>query len=412
MVRGQVKKSCRVTSGGKDRSREGCTLSKGFYGHKERAHPPLRHGATHGYVTAAIFLMIQIYKILLGKTSAAFVHVRRSGTMEGRRGTRSATPQGNNKADMLDESSQHSQTYLLDRMGGEAALEAVVEEFYVRLIGDPKLKHFFEGVNMRKLKRHQRGFLKVAFTKIPDSIDVPMLLLKKHERLFSEMSLDETHFDLVAAHLIETMQSLGLKQTLIDEAVAIVAPLRSVFEAGATSGKKNGVHVKILNSGSYMSSESDDGAVRALLRSLKFSGVKFLRFMVVDACNNIRSKAVPLEQCRVDTVVTFAKVCFAGLPFFADIVLPQTGFDARDLLVVRPDFGTLRILPYNTSSAAVLCTAHDGDTLSPLCTRGLLARVVETAQSEHNLVFVSAFLPGQLAIVVLLTLGAATECWI
>ena len=290
--------------------------------------------------------------------------------------------------------------YLLDRMGGEPALEAVVDEFYTRLIADEKLTRFFDGVNVRKLKRHQRGFLKVAFTKVPDSIDVPTLLLKKHERLFRDMALDETHFDVVAAHLIETMQSLGLKQHLVDEAVGIVAPLRAVFVEGAakSSDMTNGTKkLKIVTPTKMAEAEaspstvlvSHDGPVRALLRILKAQGVKFLRFMVVDACNNIRVKAVPLNHCNPSTVVTFAMVCFAGTPAYGDVFLPQTGFDARDFLVVKPDYGTLRTLPYNKKSAAVFGFARTADAQSPLCTRGLLSRVIHTAQTSLNLVFVS-----------------------
>ena len=37
---------------------------------------------------------------------------------------------------------------LLDRIGGEAALEAAVDQFYARVVIDPKLSHFFEGSDL------------------------------------------------------------------------------------------------------------------------------------------------------------------------------------------------------------------------------------------------------------------------
>lgn len=125
---------------------------------------------------------------------------------------------------------------LFERIGGEAAIEAAVELFYEKLVADENLKKFFEGVNMDNLKAHQRKFLQLAFTKIPEDVQVDKLMLEKHDRLF-KMGLDETHFDMVAGHLVATLQALQVKSDLIDEAVAIVGPLRPIFQQGAEMAK-------------------------------------------------------------------------------------------------------------------------------------------------------------------------------
>jgi hemoglobin len=44
---------------------------------------------------------------------------------------------------------------LLERLGGQKALRAAVDEFYLRLTGDKELARFFEGVNVKLLKWHQ-----------------------------------------------------------------------------------------------------------------------------------------------------------------------------------------------------------------------------------------------------------------
>lgn len=129
---------------------------------------------------------------------------------------------------------------LLERLGGESAVDAAVDEFYRRILDDDNLIKFFEGAPMSRLKQHQKRFLKIAFTKIPESLDVPKMMLDKHERLFA-LGLDGTHFDIVAGHLIGALDSLGVPMNLIDEAVAIVAPLRVVFEQGATAAKAKGI---------------------------------------------------------------------------------------------------------------------------------------------------------------------------
>jgi ureidoacrylate peracid hydrolase len=135
----------------------------------------------------------------------------------------------------------------------------------------------------------------------------------------------------------------------------------------------------------------------AMLRALQFAGVVFLRFMAVDAYNSIRCKAVPLDHLiqqgggNLDYQVAIAQVCFAGLPSYGDTVLEETGLDAKKVLTLRPDPGTLRILPYGTKTAVVFGTAHeigDKSLLSPLCTRGLLLRVMQSAR-DYGIGFVS-----------------------
>mmetsp|Transcript_13624 Transcript_13624/g.18707 ORF Transcript_13624/g.18707 Transcript_13624/m.18707 type:complete len:432 (-) Transcript_13624:147-1442(-) len=128
-------------------------------------------------------------------------------------------------------------TTLLERVGGEPALEAAVDEFYVRVVSDKSLEHFFNGITIENLKEHQRKFLRMAFTKIPESINVEEFMYGKHERLFL-MGLNGAHFDSVATHFVETLQHLGVKQELIDEAVGIIAPLRGIFEGGEEKAKK------------------------------------------------------------------------------------------------------------------------------------------------------------------------------
>ncbi len=50
-----------------------------------------------------------------------------------------------------------------------------------------------------------------------------------HFRLF-EMGSNETHFDMVAGHLVTSMKELAIPEDLITDVVAVVVPLREVFE--------------------------------------------------------------------------------------------------------------------------------------------------------------------------------------
>ena len=122
---------------------------------------------------------------------------------------------------------------LYERLGGVEAVRAVVNDFYERLVADEKLSKFFDDVKVSALKIHQLEFLKIAFTDIPEDLDVIALMIEKHAALFREKGLNAEHFDLVAGHLVGTCKDMGVADELIDEAVAIVVPLRVAFEQGA-----------------------------------------------------------------------------------------------------------------------------------------------------------------------------------
>lgn len=122
---------------------------------------------------------------------------------------------------------------LFERLGGVESVRAVVDSFYKRLVADEKLSKFFEDVKVAQLKIHQLEFLKIAFSHIPEDLDVPALMIEKHAALFREKGLNADHFDLVAGHLVATCKDLGVSDELIEEAVGIVVPLRAAFEQGA-----------------------------------------------------------------------------------------------------------------------------------------------------------------------------------
>jgi hemoglobin len=132
----------------------------------------------------------------------------------------------------LESTKKSKKQVLLDRIGGEGALELAVEKFYEKNVAHDDVARFFEGVDMKLLKAHQFKFMKLAFTEIPEGVDVAGMLVKGHSRLW-DMGLNEKHFDVIATNLVETMQELGVAADVIDDAVAVVGPLRSVFEEQA-----------------------------------------------------------------------------------------------------------------------------------------------------------------------------------
>lgn len=148
------------------------------------------------------------------------------------------------------------------------------------------------------------------------------------------------------------------------------------------------------------SSSLESAYTKALLRSLQFQGVQFLRYLTLDPYNNVRAKAVPIahlmkrkkeyqQVLSLHKQCSIAEVCHGGMASYADHMVEGTGMSPRNVLSIMADPETLRVLPYNTKSAVVMGNLHDqytGD-VSPYCTRSRLAKLVQEAADQHNVAF-------------------------
>ncbi len=122
---------------------------------------------------------------------------------------------------------------VLDRLGGSVALDMVIDAFYKKLVERDEMKIFFKNVNLDWLKQHQGQFMRLAFTKVPEGLDVGNFMFTAHKRLLA-LGLNETHFDIVASVLVGTLKDdFKVGQEEIDDVVKTVSPLRDVFKSMA-----------------------------------------------------------------------------------------------------------------------------------------------------------------------------------
>jgi len=113
---------------------------------------------------------------------------------------------------------------LFERLGGEPAIEAAVDAFYAKVLADPRIKHFFAGVDMDRQRRHQKMFLSYAFGGAPGYDGRGMRAA--HQRLVDDMGLDDSHFDAVVENLGQTLTELGVAAELIGEVAGIAESIR------------------------------------------------------------------------------------------------------------------------------------------------------------------------------------------
>lgn len=104
---------------------------------------------------------------------------------------------------------------LYQKLGGKAAIDAVVDAFYVKVLADKRVKDFFADVSMDKQRRKQKEFLSAAF-------GGPLPWTGKDMRkAHAGMGLTEEHFNAIAENLVNTLKDFKVKQELIDQVVAI-----------------------------------------------------------------------------------------------------------------------------------------------------------------------------------------------
>jgi hemoglobin len=109
---------------------------------------------------------------------------------------------------------------LFERLGGSASIDLAVDQFYERLLADPDLAPFFDGVPMARQRAHQKAFLAMALGG-PDSYQGRSL-----EEAQTALAIDDHHVDLVAGHLSAVLIDLGVAPELVDEVISAVDGLR------------------------------------------------------------------------------------------------------------------------------------------------------------------------------------------
>ncbi|CAL8465084.1 g4619 [Coccomyxa elongata] len=131
---------------------------------------------------------------------------------------------------MTQHHQEECQRKLYDRLGGHASVEAAVDIFYKKLLGDDRIAHFSNGISMERLKAKQVKFLTYALGGEDEYVGKDPTI--SHRRLHNEKGLRVTHFYIVVGHLQDTLRELGVAEALIDECTAVLAPMEKTFACG------------------------------------------------------------------------------------------------------------------------------------------------------------------------------------
>jgi len=110
---------------------------------------------------------------------------------------------------------------LYERVGGEEAVKPAVALFYQRVLDDPELSGFFDGVDMSRLRAHQRAFVTAA-------LGGPELFVGRSLRnAHAGLRIDNRAFDAVVDHLVCALRDLGVDDETAAEVAEQLEPMRS-----------------------------------------------------------------------------------------------------------------------------------------------------------------------------------------
>jgi len=105
-------------------------------------------------------------------------------------------------------------------IGGASAVSAAVGDFYRRVLADPELAGYFTGVDVDRVKTHQRMFIAAALGGPAAYRGRPI------REAHAGLHIGDADFDRVVSHLVATLTSLGISGRIIDMVADVLGPLR------------------------------------------------------------------------------------------------------------------------------------------------------------------------------------------
>jgi hemoglobin len=108
---------------------------------------------------------------------------------------------------------------LYEQLGGEPAIAAVVDDFYARVLGDASLSPLFVGVDLERLRTHQKRFVGYALGG-PNRYTG-----RSMGRAHAGLGITPEQFGAVAGHLSDALAACGVPPWTVDEVIGHVAQL-------------------------------------------------------------------------------------------------------------------------------------------------------------------------------------------
>lgn len=120
-----------------------------------------------------------------------------------------------------------SDTPLYERIGGSEAIAAAIDAFYERVFADPRVSHYFDDLDIDRLKRQQQQFFEFG-TGGPATYDVSRI-----EVVHKSRDIDQEAFDVFVGHFEDTLRAFELPE---QERRELMDAVHSFHDAVVTAG--------------------------------------------------------------------------------------------------------------------------------------------------------------------------------
>jgi hemoglobin len=111
---------------------------------------------------------------------------------------------------------------LYEQLGGEPGIEAIVDDFYDRVIADDLLGAWFTAVDHARLRVHLRAFLAVSLGG-PEGYTG-----RSMRQAHGGLSITQHAFETLLVRFTDALAAAGVEDSVTANVVALVATLRPV----------------------------------------------------------------------------------------------------------------------------------------------------------------------------------------
>lgn len=123
---------------------------------------------------------------------------------------------------------------LYEEIGGAAVVKTAVSVFYQRVLADPALAPWFAGVDLERLRAHQRAFLMVTLGG-PD-----LFTGREIAHAHAGLRITGRAFDTLVSHLTTTLHDLGVAPAAVARVGRRLETMRADVVAGGAAGGTGG----------------------------------------------------------------------------------------------------------------------------------------------------------------------------
>ncbi|WP_049890193.1 group I truncated hemoglobin [Natronorubrum sulfidifaciens] len=115
---------------------------------------------------------------------------------------------------------------LYERLGGQDAIEAVVDEFYDRVVADDQVAHYFDDVDMQRQRAHQTQFISAVAGGPVEYTGADM------EAAHDDLGITKSDFDAIATHLEAALEQFDVD---VDDREAVLTAISEYEDAIVTA---------------------------------------------------------------------------------------------------------------------------------------------------------------------------------